>query len=165
MDIRLLQPEDAAGYKELRLEGLKKNPESFGSSYEEEVGRPTAVYRERFKAENSVHFGAFEDGQLVGMVSLVRETGLKMKHRANIYAMYVTESSRQKGIGKRLISEAVEKAREWDGVEQIHLAVMSENVPAKKLYSSFGFEVYGKERHALKINGVYYDEDLMALYF
>lgn len=165
MDIRLLQPEDAAGYKELRLEGLKKNPESFGSSYEEELGRPTAVYSERFKAENSVHFGAFEDGQLVGVVSLVRETGFKMKHRANIYAMYVTESSRQKGIGKRLISEAVEKAREWDGVEQIHLAVMSENVPAKKLYSSFGFEVYGKERHALKINGVYYDEDLMALYF
>ncbi|MBT2688418.1 GNAT family N-acetyltransferase [Bacillus sp. ISL-47] len=165
MEIRLLQPDDAVKYKELRLEGLRKNPEAFGSSYEEEVGRPPEVYGDRFKADNSFHFGAFEGGQLVGVVSLVRETGLKMKHRSNIYAMYVTEASRQTGIGKKLIGEAVEKAWSWEGVEQIHLAVMSENEPAKKLYSSFGFEVYGKERRALKINGVYYDEELMALYF
>ncbi|PWW25574.1 ribosomal protein S18 acetylase RimI-like enzyme [Cytobacillus oceanisediminis] len=165
MEIRLLQPDDAVKYKELRLEGLKKNPEAFGSSFEEEVGRPPEVYGERFKAENSFHFGAFEGGRLVGVVSLVRENALKMKHRANIYAMYVTEQSRQNGIGKLLVGEALEKARAWDGVEQIHLAVMSENAPAKKLYSSFGFEVYGKERHALKIDGVYYDEELRALYF
>ncbi|MEH6987423.1 GNAT family N-acetyltransferase [Cytobacillus firmus] len=164
MEIRLLRPDDAEIYKELRLEGLKKNPEAFGSSYEEEAGRPPEVYGERFKTENSFHYGAFEDGKLIGVVSLVRDTGLKMKHRTNIYAMYVTESARKNGIGKSLVSKAVEKARSWDGVEQIHLAVMSENMPAKKLYASFGFEVYGKERHALKIDGKYFDEDLMALF-
>ncbi|MEK3855982.1 GNAT family N-acetyltransferase [Cytobacillus sp. FSL H8-0458] len=165
MEIRLLHPDDAEIYKELRLEGLKKNPEAFGSSYEEEFGRPPEVYGERFKGDNSFHYGAFEDGELIGVVSLVRDTGLKMKHRSNIYAMYVTESARKNGVGKSLVSKAVEKARSWDGVEQIHLAVMSENTPAKKLYASFGFEVYGKEKHALKIDGKYYDEDLMALYF
>lgn len=164
MEIRLLRPDDAEIYKELRLEGLKKNPEAFGSSYEEESGRPSKLYGERFKAENSFHFGAFENDKLIGVVSLVRDTGLKMKHRSNIYAMYVTDSARKKGVGKSLVSKAVEKARSWDGVEQIHLAVMSENIAAKKLYASFGFEVYGTERHALKIDGRYYDEDLMALF-
>ncbi|MBG9449506.1 acetyltransferase [Cytobacillus firmus] len=165
MEIRLLRQDDGEMYKEIRLEGLKKNPEAFGSSYEEEASRPPEVYGERFMAENSFHYGAFENGKLIGVVSLVRDTGLKMKHRSNIYAMYVTESARKNGVGKSLVSKAVEKARSWDGVEQIHLAVMSENTPAKKLYASFGFEVYGKERHALKIDGNYYDEDLMALYF
>lgn len=164
MEIRLLRPNDAEIYKEIRLEGLKKNPEAFGSSYEEEAGRPSEVYGERFKGDNSFHFGAFENGKLIGVVSLVRETGLKVNHRSNIYAMYVTESWGQNGVGKCLVGKAVEKARSWDGVEQIHLAVMSENIPAKKLYASFGFEVYGKERHALKIDGKYYDEDLMALF-
>ncbi|MCM3090540.1 MULTISPECIES: GNAT family N-acetyltransferase [unclassified Cytobacillus] len=164
MEIRLLHPDDAEMYKELRLEGLKKNPEAFGSSYEEEASRPPELYGERFKAENSFHFGAFENGKLIGVVSLVRDTGLKMKHRSNIYAMYVTESARENGVGKSLISKAVEKARSWDGVEQIHLAVMSENMPAKKLYASLGFEVYGTERHAMKMDGRYYDEDLMALF-
>ncbi|EWG13114.1 GNAT family N-acetyltransferase [Cytobacillus firmus] len=164
MEIRLLRPDDAEIYKELRIEGLKKNPEAFGSSYEEEAGRPPEVYGERFRGDNSFHYGAFENGELIGVVSLVRDTGLKMKHRSNIYAMYVTESARMNGVGKSLVSKAVETARSWEGVEQIHLAVMSENTPAKKLYASFGFEVYGKERHALKIDGKYYDEDLMALY-
>ncbi|KON89825.1 acetyltransferase [Sporosarcina globispora] len=165
MEIRPLRQEDAEIYKVIRLEGLKKNPEAFGSSYEEEAGRPPEVYGERFKADNSFHFGAFENGKLIGVVSLVRETGIKIKHRSNIYAMYVTESARQNGVGKSLVSRAVEKARSWDGVEQIHLAVMSENKPAKKLYASIGFEIYGKERHALKIDKKYYDEDLMALFF
>lgn len=42
---------------------------------------------------------------------------------------------------------------------------MSDNIFAKKLYNSLGFEVYGVERNALKYNGQYFDEDLMVLKF
>ncbi|MCW1928107.1 GNAT family N-acetyltransferase [Bhargavaea beijingensis] len=43
------------------------------------------------------------------------------------------------------------------------MAVVSDNGPAKKLYTSLGFENYGTEPHALKVGGKYYDEDLMVL--
>ncbi|BFT72233.1 GNAT family N-acetyltransferase [Paenibacillus sp. P36] len=49
-------------------------------------------------------------------------------------------------------------------MEQINLIVLSENVIAKKLYKSLGFEIYGVEHKALKYNGQYFDEDLMVLY-
>lgn len=61
--------------------------------------------------------------------------------------------------------ELIERAKHLDGLEQIKLTVVSENHPAKKLYKSLGFEVYGIERNALKFNGQYYDEDLMVLSF
>ncbi|MEM5594526.1 hypothetical protein AAHH67_27330 [Niallia circulans] len=34
----------------------------------------------------------------------------------------------------------------------------------KKVYRAFGFETYGIDRKAIKINGKYYDEELMVLY-
>lgn len=51
-----------------------------------------------------------------------------------------------------------------EGLEQINLTVGHNNKSAKKLYQSVGFELYGTERHSLKINGQYIDEDLMVLF-
>lgn len=165
MDIRLLQMADAESYRELRLEALQSNPEAFGSSYEEEKEYNLEVYKNRFKSKDSLTFGAFEKEKLIGTVTLFRETKVKMKHRANIFAMYVTADKRGSGIGRRLLTEAIQKAKELDGVEQIYLTVMAANEPAKKLYASFGFEIYGKEKRALKIGDSYYDEEHMVIFF
>lgn len=48
-------------------------------------------------------------------------------------------------------------------MEQLNLSVMSDNLAAKRLYASVGFELYGVERRALKHGGRYFDEDLLAL--
>lgn len=47
-------------------------------------------------------------------------------------------------------------------VELIELAVVSENEQARRFYASAGFVEYGIERNALKQDGRYYDEILMA---
>ena len=39
MSIRRLTPADVESYRDIRLEGLRLNPEAFGSSYEEERDR------------------------------------------------------------------------------------------------------------------------------
>ncbi len=49
------------------------------------------------------------------------------------------------------------------GLEQIVLAVFSTNQVARRLYESCGFEVYGVEPRALKVDDQYLDEDLMIL--
>ena len=47
-------------------------------------------------------------------------------------------------------------------VELIQLAVVRDNEQARRLYTSLGFVDYGLERNALKQDGRYYDEVLMA---
>jgi RimJ/RimL family protein N-acetyltransferase len=47
-------------------------------------------------------------------------------------------------------------------LERILTAVVAGNEQAHRLYTSVGFEEYGIARNALKQNGRYYDEILMA---
>ncbi|QED46733.1 GNAT family N-acetyltransferase [Cytobacillus dafuensis] len=165
MNIRLLAPNDSDAYRNIRLMALQKHPEAFASSYEEETAYSKDVYKNRFQTENSFTFGAFENEELLGTVTLLKETKLKLKHRANIVAMYVSPEKRRMGIGKALIANALEKAKELGEVEQVYLSVEATNEPAKKLYESFGFEVYAEEKRALKIGNTYYDEEHMVLFF
>ncbi|GEO27969.1 hypothetical protein AAC03nite_37540 [Alicyclobacillus acidoterrestris] len=94
----------------------------------------------------------------------MRENSLKTAHKGNVYGMYVAPEMRGRGLGKSLMLELINKARDCDGLEQINLTVVSKNEYAKRLYKSVGFEVYGVERNALKYNGQYFDEDLMVLF-
>ena len=47
-------------------------------------------------------------------------------------------------------------------VELIQLAVVRDNDQARRLYERLGFVEYGIEKKALKHDGRYYDEVLMA---
>ncbi|RLL43875.1 N-acetyltransferase [Oceanobacillus piezotolerans] len=165
MNIRTLNESDAPLYQELRLSALKINPEAFGSTYEREVKFSIETVGQRLKpVKDKFVLGAFDDsGSLVGIVTFMRESSLKMNHKGNIFGMYVAPEGRGRGLGKSLMMELIGKVKNFDGLEQINLTVVSENESAKKLYKSLGFEVYGVERKALKFNGQYFDEDLMVL--
>lgn len=165
MNIRVLNESDAPFYQELRLSALKVNPEAFGSTYEREVEFPLEMVIERIKpTKDKFVLGAFDDsGSLMGSVTFMQENSLKTSHKGNIFGMYVAPESRGYGVGKSLLHELIKKARLCEGLEQINLAVISENESAKRLYKSLGFEVYGVEPNALKYNGQYFDEDLMVL--
>ncbi|WP_370452962.1 N-acetyltransferase family protein [Sporosarcina sp. BI001-red] len=162
--IRRLVAQDAEKYLTLRLEALQNSPESFGSTYEEEKDQPVDKYRTRFQSRDSITFGSIEDGELVGIITLVKEHRIKLRHRTTIVAMYVSPSKRGLGIGKALVNEAITMAKELDGVEQVYLTVVTTNKSAKKLYISLGFEIFGTEKQALKLDDSYFDEDLMVLF-
>ena len=164
MNSRFLTAADAEAYRSLRLEGLQNNPEAFGSSFEEEKNYPIEQFADRFESQGSYTIGVFDHEELVGVATLVRESKLKLKHKASIFAVYVSPKKRGLGIGKRLMVEAINKARELKGVEQLTLTVVSTNASAKGLYSSLGFEIFGTEKRALKIGQQYFDEDYMALF-
>ncbi|WP_079505618.1 GNAT family N-acetyltransferase [Mesobacillus jeotgali] len=164
MEIRRLDGRAAESYRALRHEALIKNPEAFGSSYEDEKHLGESDYGERLDNKLSYTFGAFDDGQLAGVVTLVPDIKVKLKHRANIFAMYVTSSHRGKGAGRELVKTAIQQARELSRIEQIYLAVNASNEPAKKLYYSLGFRTYGVDKNALVIDGSYHDEELMVLF-
>jgi ribosomal protein S18 acetylase RimI-like enzyme len=109
-------------------------------------------------------FGAFEDTKLVGIVTLILDTKIKSNHKAHIVAMYVCPNYRKAGIGRNLLIKAVRKAKEIERIEQIYLTVTSNNEAARRLYQSLGFVVYGKDKKGLKIEGTYFDDELMVLF-
>ncbi|MFJ7972137.1 GNAT family N-acetyltransferase [Psychrobacillus sp. NPDC096389] len=165
MEIKLLTPTDASAYWDLRLEALQQSPEAFATSYEEAIKRanPIEQVEKNLQTVGNYTFGAFHQNKLVGMVTLTQESYLKMKHRANIFAMYVSPQARGLGAGKALLIEAVNKAKSIEEIEQINLSVVSTNEKAKNLYSQLGFKVFGVEEKALKVANTYYDENHMAL--
>jgi RimJ/RimL family protein N-acetyltransferase len=164
--IRKMVKTDAAAYRELRLRALQLHPEAYGSSYEESLERDVEFFRERIPEVDSddAIFVAEEDGQLFGMVSLVRETQQKVKHIANIYGVYVDASVRGRGIGRLLLQHAIDHAQQLNGVRQIALSVVTTNGVALKLYESLGFRTWGTEPDVLFVNGMYYDEHCMILF-
>jgi ribosomal protein S18 acetylase RimI-like enzyme len=74
--------------------------------------------------------------------------------------MYVRPDARRTGVGRRLVEAIIDLARQR--VELIQLTVVRDNEQARRLYASLGFCEYGVEKNALKQDGRYYDEVLMA---
>jgi RimJ/RimL family protein N-acetyltransferase len=62
------------------------------------------------------------------------------------------------------MAELLLRVRSQTGLEQVNLGVSTDQLAAKKLYESLGFEVYGHERQSLKIGEEYVDKDLMVLW-
>jgi ribosomal protein S18 acetylase RimI-like enzyme len=165
MKLRRLGVLDAENYMNIRLQALKNNPEAFGSSFEEEKDRTVELYEQRLTSGDSFTYGAFQHQQLVGTVTLVREKYVKCRHRANIVGMYVAPENRGSGIGRLLLIEAITQAKTIEEIEQLNLSVVTTNKPAKKLYTSLGFEVFGTEKRALKLDEqTYLDEYHMVLF-
>ena len=161
MIIRKLNITDIKEYKQIRLEMLKKAPKSFGSSFEEESLFEDSMWENRLTKEDINVVGAFDNG-LLGVVLAVTNPRKKLKHLAHINSMFVKESSRQSGVGDKLVKAAIELLTE-KGVEHVNLSVVTDNVGAIKLYERNGFTTYGTEPCGIKYNNEYIDLHLMTL--
>ena len=159
--IRRLMSADAPLYRDIRLEALRLSPEAFGSTFEQEHSQPPA-YFEDVLARAAI-FGAFHEGDLLGVAGFRVQPGAKQAHKGLLWGMYVRPTARGTGVAKRLVGAVVDHARHH--VELLQLVVVSDNEAAKRLYRHFGFVAYGHEVHSLKQNGRYYDQILMALAF
>ena len=167
IEIRQLGRSDAAEYRDLRLRGLREVPEAFGSTYEEEVLFSLDTVATRLEPTRSpsgrVVLGAFADGVLVGIVGCVQESRVKKRHTAVIFGMYVAPEVRGRGVGRRLLNEAIAEARTWPNVERVTITVVERVGAARALYVSLGFEPFGREIDALRENGVQDVMEYLAL--
>ena len=145
--IRPLTPDDAAIYHALRLEALAAEADSFVTTVEEQAGRSLEQVAKTL-AETTV-FGAFIDGELVGTAGYARNTPAKEAHKGLVWGMYLRRSARGEGLAGALLDTVIAYAR--GKVEQLTLIVVSDNMPAVRLYESRGFIRWGLEPRALKL--------------
>jgi RimJ/RimL family protein N-acetyltransferase len=159
IEIRRLTADDAAIYHEIRLEGLRLDPDAFSSTLEREEAQPMDWFIERLGVYDVL--GAFHDGELVGTAGFAAQHGPKTGHKGFLWGMYVRPGWRRQGVGRQLIQAIIELARER--VEILQISSVSGNEASRRLYASMGFVEYGVEKKAYKYNGRYFDDILMAM--
>jgi ribosomal protein S18 acetylase RimI-like enzyme len=109
--------------------------------------------------------GAYSATTLVGVASFIRdgEDREKLQHKGLLSTMYVSKEFRRHGIARQLLEEIINRVKTISGIEQINLVVLTDNIKAKKLYETVGFEKYGTEQNSIKWKGQYFAEDQMVL--
>lgn len=104
-----------------------------------EVEDPSAYYVVGVRGDEVICYGGFH----------------KVLDEAHITNIAVKSTERGKGIGKFLMSELIARAKLAD-ITRMTLEVCEGNIPAIKLYESFGFKVEGVRKK-------YYDNKYDAL--
>ena len=150
--VRRLTTADARPYQTIREEALEAAPAAFAASPEDDLARSADfVVRSLSDPEQAV-FGAFAP-DIVGMVGVYRDRHVKAAHICHLFGLYVAREHRSSGVGRRLVTAALEFARSRPGVSQVHAGVTDRAPEAAALYRDLGFAAWGVEPDALRVAG------------
>ena len=151
---------DVTQFRELRLAGLCESPAAFGQTADE-FARMSAEELAAWIGPSQDKFiiGAFSpESRLVGMVGVTRQNRERIRHKANIWGVYVVPSCRGQGISRLLFRRVLDDIGTLPGVLQLQLCVASSQTAALQLYRSFGFKEFGLEPRALALGSEFVDE-------
>ena len=167
IEIRRLQSQDAAQFRELRLKALKDHPGSFNADYYEEAQKDLNYFTDKlsdeWNREDDLIFGAFSNNLLIGTTGVCKQSKAKKKHSMLMWAVYVSPDYRGQKISESLVKTVINHVKTIPGIEKIDLQVEANNIPAKKVYQSLGFKSWGVEKKCLKHNDQYFDQEYMSL--
>lgn len=164
--IRPLSLDDWEAYKRVRLEGFQESSHAFCQSFDDEQSLPAEYFQSCIGGDpEHITLGAFDGPKLLGIITLKRDQRSKARHKGFIQTMYVAPDARKRGVGERMVAEAVALARAMPGLEQLHLWVLNpETSGARRLYLKAGFVAQGPVvRDDLVIDGKYIDAEYMVL--
>jgi RimJ/RimL family protein N-acetyltransferase len=164
-----LRPEDARRYARLRMRMLLDAPWAFSANPEDDKGLDIAHLGRSLADDAQAVFAVEEpadakpDRELIAAAGIVRPASPKFRHRASIWGVFVEPAYRGQGLGRAVMTAAVELAKAWPGIGYVDLGVSERGEAARRLYESLGFRAWGREPEATEIEGRRYDEIHMTL--
>jgi RimJ/RimL family protein N-acetyltransferase len=159
--IRPLGPDDLDAYTTLRRRALAESPRSFAASPEDDFTME-ALRESMRRAPDWMLLGAF-DGALIGAVGLIRDRHRKASHKAHVWGMYVVPGHRGRGVGAALVEACIAHASSLPGVAALTLGVTDASAAARRLYERAGFQSWGTELDALRVDGQSVSQQHMTL--
>ena len=127
--------------RRIRLDDLDKVYELMNILYEGKLkyDRFKNIYKLKLKEENSYYIVAVEDDNVVGVLTSELQKKLH-RERLQLFIedLIVEESKRNNGIGKALIENAINYAKD-NNCEVIELTSYKDNIKAHKFYENNGF--------------------------
>lgn len=156
---RRLGRENALEFQKLRIEGFQLQDRAFRFAPEDEAKISIVDIETRLTRDFVV--GVFSEDMMIGIAGLTRFTGIKLRHKALLWGMYVQTEFRGTGAADKLLSAIIDHASGI--VETITLTVVSDNHRAVHFYERWGFKAFGLEAASVKLaDGSYVDETLMV---
>src|SRR3712207_4258130 len=122
-------PDDWQTWRDIRLRGLRADPQAFGMTYEKQAAFSEEDWRRMLE-----HFAvlATVDGVSAAMGACFEDGPGRLK----VVSMWTDPAYRGRGLGGLVLDRLVEHARERG--MQLHLEVTEDN-PALRLYERAGF--------------------------
>lgn len=109
---------------------------------------PERAFLAELKAKHIRYVAARDEDKLVGYAGIAR-LGRKKPYEYEIHTVGVDPAYQGQGIGRRMLIDLLEHAQGG----AVFLEVRTDNVPAIKLYESFGFVNVGLRRRYYRASG------------
>lgn len=157
-DIRRLLKAEAASPEDVKLRSLKvgdlgwiahrqallyEQEYGWDWTYEGLVSQILGDFATHFDSTREDVWVADLNGEIVGSIFLMKSEDVKI---AKLRLLYVEPSARGLGIGSRLVTRCIERAREL-GYEEVTLWTNDVLVSARKIYEAAGFKLSSENRH------------------
>ena len=136
---------------------------TFGANeFSHSLKEEEAIIETHRKALNRIFLLAEVGGQIAGLLNVTASMKPRLRHVGE-FGITVKKAHWGKGLGAALISGMLEWAKASGMIRKINLIVNEDNLAAIKLYEKFGFEIEGKFRRDIYINGRFCDAFLMGI--
>lgn len=148
LEVTELSPHDWRLFKDIRLEALQSDPDAFGATLKGEASWNDEEWIKRISDPKRFYLFAKSYDKITGMVGVAQSK--EEEKILIVIGMYINKEFRKQGLGKRLLEEALDRARKFEGYDNIKLWVHKDQHPAINLYKSMGFvtvEEIGEEEN------------------
>lgn len=144
LDIRYTEEKD-----QVYLSKWLKDPDTVKQfSMGDEVEVEDAVIKWMAFARFRCSLTALLNQEPCGIVTLFLQPYRKLAHQCE-FGIIVAPYIRRKGIGEALLKNAINLAKNYFGIEILHLQVYEDN-PALALYKKWGFKEFARQGHNYK---------------
>jgi L-amino acid N-acyltransferase YncA len=100
------------------------------------------------------------DGEIAGWFSFENFRKKPAYYATAEVSVYVSEKHRRKGIGRRLLAEAIRRAPEF-GLKTLTGGIFGHNEPSIRLFEDMGFERWAHYPRVAELDGI--ERDLVVL--